>query len=147
MSTELAQVLEDAKNFQQGLNAFDSTDFARKCPSTELIFAEIINPDSEYDDDGVSSSSPEFGNDVATYLNVRDYITDEALTGARVAINGGNRFCDLEGIAYLGDLEGGRTYDIRIYEGSHLTSNTDTLINDTITIPIVDNIPLAGGVA
>ncbi len=132
MSSELAEVLNDAATFQQGLNAFDSTDFARQCPSTELIYADIVNPDIEPEEE--EDPTVKDGK-VATSITVRDYCTGDVIPGATVSVDGKNYTANADGYVYLGYLDAGQDYPVSISGTGYTDSGSDTLPNDSITIP------------
>ena len=128
MATDLASVLKDAGSFQKGLNAFDSTDFSKQCPSTELIYKDVVNPDE------VDEPLPD-GGPIDSSITVRDYCTDEVIPGAVVTLNGITYTANADGFVYLGLLPAGATLPVAITATGYIDNDLDTLPNDSITIP------------
>lgn len=133
MPSDLAQVLKDAAEFQAGLNAFEDTDFSKKCPPTQLIFKEITNPDLQ----GAGGDTPPNIEDRAyVTVTVKDYITDEPLPAVLVKVD--SRYApqvttNSEGIASPGYLEKRTQFDVTLRKTLYVKSVDDTLTNDSIT--------------
>lgn len=132
MANDLEQVLKDANAFQEGLNAFENSDFSKQCPPTKLIFKDVENPDEEE-----TEPPAVVENKIACAITVKDYCTGDVLPGALVFVNGGSHTANADGWAYLGYLTAGASYPVTItHDGYHPTAD-DTLPNDVIDVPEV----------